>query len=103
MPIATAIVYVLVENTAGQPIQNPIFTPNYSFVSIEFEGRLIGNPPTPVFPGSPTWMMGVRQGATITVTAEGFDPVFVDTFSEGNPFLGTNREMPLRALFCGVG
>jgi len=99
-----AIVYVIVVDENDQWIQNPTFSPSLPFVSINFEGNQIGNPPQLTVPGGESWMMGVQPGTTITVSAPGYgSDVVVPNIGAGIYAEGNNPEMPLHAILSPLG
>ena len=99
-----AIVYVIVTDDNDQWIQNPTFSSSLPFVSIDFEGNQIGNPPQLTVPGGEQWMMGVQEGATITASAPGYTSDVVDPDIDAGMYAaGNNPEMPLRAILMPLG
>jgi hypothetical protein len=97
--MTSAVVYVVLMDVASNPmpIPDPTFSPSLPFVSIDFEGKQIGNPPQLAVPGGASWLMGVQQGTVITVSAPGFAATVVDSFASGVPFVGTDPETPIEA------
>jgi len=98
--MANAIVYVLVEDgVTNLPIADPVFTPSSPFVVVGSEG----NPPRLAVAGGASWMIGVQQGTTISVSAPGYAAVVVTTFGgPGVPFVGTDPQMPIRAILFAI-
>jgi len=91
--VPSAIIYITIVDVDSNPLPNlnPTFSPSVPFVSVNGQG----NPPQRAAAGSATWLMGVKQGTVITVSAPLFLAAVVDTFAPGVPFVGTNEGAPI--------